>query len=705
MKRSFAAALSLWCITLAAGTAAAGGPPLGFAVQPGEVATGERIVVDLVMNEPVARPFDGYICLVTPGGGVLSAVRGRNGALVVQPGVHRYVAANPPIAAVPLVLPLLDMAIPREIARGAYRFVAACVPPGGGEPFLTGEAVAALRWCMTRDVEVPMRDGVILRANLWRQSSYGRFPALIFRTPYSKDEGDPDNERTFQHAVDRGYAVLVQDVRGRYQSGGDYTPYVNEGRDGYDTIEWAAVQPWSDGNVGTFGLSYPGAVQWLAAVESPPHLKAMVPAMCFSTIREFICFGGVFETAWSSWVYVDMTPDTRVREGIPGPRTVDEAKEEYDEIGVDVIQGWLPQLDMPYLKDTAQYYYDWLEHGPYEAYWDWGNLEDKYDRVQAAVLNLSGWYDEAYGTQGATTNYLGLLAARAGEADPRTKLVIGPWIHGVDATASQSSGDRQFGPAAVIDYDDVVLSWLDRYVRGIDNWIPDASPVNLFVMGDNRWRGGKRWPLEAARTTPVYLSAGAGRGALVLAPPAGIESSSFVADPENPVRDDYGTNFGATDLRALADRSDVRTFETEPLPADVEVTGPITAEIWLSSSAPDCDIYTELIDVAPDGTAYNLMGPGNAVLRASCRNGKPARELLVPGEVVKLTLDRMRNGNTFKAGHRLRLCITASWFPIYSRNLQTGLLETESAVTHPATITIHHGAQYPSRLLLPVIPR
>ncbi|MEI6634864.1 MAG: CocE/NonD family hydrolase, partial [Chlamydiota bacterium] len=607
--------------------------------------------------------------------------------------------------AAPLVVPILDMAIPKEIARGDYRFVAVCVPSGGGESFLTGEAVAAVRWNFDRDVEAPMRDGVILRANLWRQATQGRFPVLIFRTPYSKDEGDPDNERTFRHAVDRGYAVIVQDVRGRYRSDGEYTPYVNEGKDGYDTIEWAAVQPWSDGNVGTFGLSYPGAVQWFAAVESPPHLKAMVPAMCPSTMRECIYFGGVFETAWSSWVYVDMTPDTRVRNGIDGPKTVNEAKAKYNEIGVDVIQGWLPQLEMPYLKDTAQYYYDWLENQPYDAYWDWGNFEGKYDRVRAAVLNLSGWYDEAYGTQGATTNYLGLLAARAGRADPRTKLVIGPWIHGVDATASQSSGDRQFGPAAVIDYDDVVLSWLDRYVRGIDNWIADAAPVNAFVMGDNRWRREDRWPLRTTATTPVYFAPGAGRGALGLAPAVGAGSSSFVADPQNPVRDDYGTNFGATDLRRLADRSDVLTFETEPLPADVEVTGPITAEIYLSSSAPDCDIYTELLDVAPDGTAYNLMGPGNAVLRASCRNKGPERELLAPGEVVKLTLDRMRNGNTFKAGHRLRLCIAASWFPIYSRNLQTGLLETESAVTQPATITVHHSARYPSRLLLPVIPR
>ena len=700
--RTTAAAVTAFALALAY---AASGATLELSVSPAEVATGDRVVAGLVLNGPVDVPFDGYLCLVTPGGGVLSAVRGRGGVLALKTGVHRYVAAHPPLAAGRLVVPLFDTTIPQDLPRGTYRFVAACVPAAGGVPLLSAEAAATVRWCLDRDVEARMRDGAVLRANLWRQAPWGRFPVLIFRTPYSKDEGDLDNERTFRHAVDRGYAVVVQDVRGRYRSDGLYTPYVHEGRDGYDTIEWAAVQPWSDGNIGTFGLSYPGAVQWLAALESPPHLKAMVPAMCFSTIREFIYFGGVFETAWSSWVYVDMTPDTRVRNDLDGAKTVDEAKAEYHRIGADVIQGWLPQLEMPYLKDTAPYYYDWLAHGPYGAYWDWGVIEGRYDRVKAAVLHLSGWYDEAYGTQGATTNYLGLLASRAGEIDPRTKLVIGPWIHGVDATASTSSGDRRFGPAAAIDYDDVVLSWLDRYVRGADNWVDEASPVNVFVMGDDRWRFEERWPLESARATPVYLAAGEGRGALVLAPPSAEKSSAFVADPQDPVRDDYGTNFGATDLRRLADRPDVLTFETEPLGSDVEVTGPITAEIWLSSDAPDCDIYTVLLDVAPDGTAYNLMGPGNAVLRASCRSRTAERELLVPGEIVKLTLDRMRNGNTFKAGHRLRLCIAASWFPIYSRNLQTGLRETESAATRRATITVHHGARHPSRLLLPVVPR
>ncbi|MCX6357366.1 MAG: CocE/NonD family hydrolase, partial [Candidatus Aureabacteria bacterium] len=496
------AMLAVSCAVVFAATPAWASPALTFTTSGAEVVAGDWLTIRLSLPEAVPYACDFYLGYVDPPGKIVSAVPARGGVQFSK-GLRKYGSFPGGIGA-PASLTLVDGTV-GDISRGEYRFIALLAPCRGGKEIRADLAIE-VGYLKEMNIPVPMRDGVILRANLMRPAPWGRHPVLIFRTPYSKDEGDPDNERTFRHAVDRGYAMVIQDVRGRYMSDGDYTPYMNEGRDGYDTIEWAAIQPWSDGNVGTLGLSYPGAVQWLAAVESPPHLKAMVPAMCFSTIRQCVYFSGVFETAWSSWVYVDMTPDTRVRYGIPGPTTVDEAKEEYNHIGVDTFQGWLPQLTLPYLMDTAQYYYDWLRHQPYESYWDWGNLEDKYDRVQAAVLNISGWYDEAYGTQGATTNYLGLLSVRAGQKDPRTKLLIGPWIHGVDATSSTSSGDREFSPAAVIDYDDVVLSWLDHYVRGINNWVVKAKPVNVFVMGDNRWRHENRWPLASSRSTAVYLA-------------------------------------------------------------------------------------------------------------------------------------------------------------------------------------------------------
>lgn len=556
-----------------------------------------------------------------------------------------------------------------------------------------------------KDVPVTMRDGVKLMANVYRPNEKGTFPVLVFRTPYSKDEGDPNNESTFNNAVKRGYAVVIQDIRGRFKSAGDFDPYKNEGKDGYDTIEWAAAQPWSDGNIGSFGLSYPGAVQWLAAVENPPHLKAMVPAMCFSTLRQFIYFGGVFELDWTQWCYWYMSPDARIKKNLPGARTWEDAEAEYKRIGVDAIEGFLPTLDMPYLKDTAPYYYDWIRHQPYESYWDFGDLHDKYGKVKAAVLNLSGWHDEAYGAEGATTNFLGLLKERKGDKDPRTKLIIGPWRHGVGNTKKTYAGDRDFGPLAKIDYDKIVLDWLDYHVRGINNDVASWKPVRVFVMGDNKWIDSDEWPLKNTKQLPLYLSKdGNGKSSLRLQQIPGLEKSSFVSDPANPVKDKYGTSMGAFDLSYISARSDVLTFDTETLDKDIEVVGNVGAEICLSADAPDCDLFVKVLDVFPDGKAYNIMPPGKEVMRISYRDKTPDRKLLSPGQVVKLNFENMRTGNTFKKGHTIRVCITASWYPIYARNLQTGELESLSSKMRKATINIHHGGQYQSRIILPVIP-
>ena len=262
-----------------------------------------------------------------------------------------------------------------------------------------------------------MRDGVILRADVLLPSADGKFPVLVYRTPYGKDRG-PSEWTTFNKAVARGYVVVIQDVRGRYASEGEFAPYQNEGRDGYDTIEWAAAQPWSNGIVGTFGLSYPGAVQWLAAVEDPPHLKAMIPAMTFSTPRNFFYSGGVFDGSWLDWIWFNIAPDARKRKHLPGPRTSREAAASW-KTGHQRLQNFLPMAELPDLKQAAPFYYQWLAHPPADPWWDWAELRGKYDRVHAAVLNISGWYDEAYGPDGATTNFNGLLAARKNQKDPR----------------------------------------------------------------------------------------------------------------------------------------------------------------------------------------------------------------------------------------------------------------------------------------------
>jgi hypothetical protein len=551
------------------------------------------------------------------------------------------------------------------------------------------------------DVAVPMRDGVVLRADVLRPPGPGPFPVLVYRTPYGKD-ATQEGASIFGRAVERGYAMVVQDVRGRYRSAGEFNPYRNEGRDGYDTIEWAAAQPWSSGAVGTFGLSYPGAVQWLAAVESPPHLKAMVPAMTFSTPRNFFHSGGVFDLSWIPWIWNYIAPDARVRKNISGPRTEAEAEADWERRG-DAMRSVLPLTALPDLRDVAPYYYEWMLHPPGDPWWAWCEIRGKYERVKAAVLNLSGWHDDPYGPEGAVTNYLGLVAARRGASDPRARLLIGPWVHGSDATQTTKAGEREFGPAAAIAYDEVVLGFLDRYVRGIAKRSEREKPVRVFVMGENAWHETGSWPA----TVPVVLRFSATDGALgrLVFESRDVTpgQAKVVSDPAHPVTDPFSARPGAHDYRDLALRPDVAVFETAPLIRDLTVVGAMEAEVHLSVDAPDTDLWVKVEDVAPDGTAWNLMSPGLDVLRASYRSGGPVRELLEPGRVYPLRLSALFTGNRFPKGHRVRVVLTTTFMPHFSRNLHTGELETTSSAIRQATLRIHFDAQHASRLTLPVL--
>jgi putative CocE/NonD family hydrolase len=613
-------------------------------------------------------------------------------------------------------------------AAGFVAWLVACASPTKS-PAGTGP-VAAADAEMRRDsrnpelraraprVSVPMRDGVVLRGYLLLPTGPGPYPVIVYRTPYGV-KSTVESSALFKKAVARGYAVVAQDVRGRYESDGEFLPYQQEGRDGYDTIEWAARQPWSNGSVATVGGSYPGAVQWFAAMERPPSLKAMVPANTYASPRQFFYSGGVWDGSWVSWVWHNIAPDARRRRGVAGALTDEEAGKQWATEGRR-LQHHLPLLDLPDLQPIAPWYYEWLRHPPTDRWWDWAEVRGKYGRTNAAVLNLSGWHDEAYGPHGATTNFAGLAAARAPGA-LRAKLIVGPWAHANVWMTRTVIGEREIGPAAPIDYHETVLRWLDHHVRGVDNGVDREAPVRVFVMGANRWRESDRWPLPGTEPETLYF-AGSGQRAgsggvkepsgapqirvLRWSPPiSGLPSTSFVSDPANPVTDPYPERSGAHDYRALASRPDVLTFETPPLEEDVEVIGAMTAEVYLSADAPDTDLWVKVFDVAPDGTAWNLMSPGLDVIRASYRDTTAGRRLLIPGRVYLLRLGDLLTANTFKKGHRIRVGLSTTFFPHFSRNPHTGDLETTSSRMRTARITVHHGPRYQSRLILPVIQR
>jgi putative CocE/NonD family hydrolase len=528
----------------------------------------------------------------------------------------------------------------------------------------------------------------------------------VYRTPYGRKSAEKEYT-TFDHAIERGYAVLIQDVRGRYDSGGQFRPYENEGRDGFDTIEWAARQSWSNGDVGSFGLSYPGAVQWLAAVENPPHLKAMVPAMTFSTPQNFFYAGGAWDLSWIEWIWDNIAPNIRVKRNLSGPKSYSEAVEAWQTQGEQMLAE-VPLDKLAELQGIAPYYYDWLGHSPEDPWWDWAELRNKYGNVHASVLNLSAWYDDNYGPEGATTNFKGLLQTRKSEADPRTHLLLGPWVHGVDSAQKTKSGDRAFGPAAAIDYDEVVLRWMDHYLKGIDNGVDTESPVRYFVMGRDEWRESKTWP-PAAKLTPYYLFSGSngdtaqGKRSLSTAIPRISESSNtFLSDPQQPVKNIYSSS-GAHDYRELAKRSDVLTFDSSPRPSDMEVTGPIRAEMYMACDCRDVDLWVRLQDVAPDGTAFNLMSPGLDVVRASYREAGRGHQLLEPNHIYVINFDNLITSNVFKKDHRVRVQISGSFFSNFSRNPQTGDSERISADMRKAQVMIYSDRKHPSRIILPVV--
>ncbi len=554
-------------------------------------------------------------------------------------------------------------------------------------------------WIREVDVSVRMRDGTVLRADTFRPLQGGPFPTLVYRTPYGKD-GAVKDDATVRKAVARGYAVVVQDVRGRYASDGAFDPYRQEGRDGFDTIEWAAAQSWSNGAVGTFGLSYPGAVQWLAAVESPPSLRAMVPAMTFATPRQFFYSGGAWDLSWASWVWFNIAPNLREKSGAPGPRTSAEARAAWRRESSRVL-AQRPLLKLPDFEAIAPWYYEWMRREPTDPWWDWAELTGRYGRTNAAVLNLSGWHDEAYGPQGASANFVGLVRSR-GDGATRTHLLIGPWVHGVDATSRTRSGERDFGANAEIDYDETVLRWMDRWVKGEKNGVDEEPAVRVYVMGANEWRDADSWPLPGLRRDTLWFAAqGRLRGTR---PVAAREGSTFTSDPSNPVRDPFDGAYGAHDYRALLRRGDLLTFETAPFDESVEVIGAITAQLYLESDARDVDVYVRVLDVGPDGKAYNLMSPGLEVLRASYREPAKGRQLLEPGRVYELRFGDLLTANRFLPGHRLRVHIMGAFLPHFSLNGQTGESERTSAALSPARITIRHDAQYASHLILPVVP-
>jgi hypothetical protein len=557
-----------------------------------------------------------------------------------------------------------------------------------------------------RGVDAKMRDGVVLRADVYRPKADGKFPVLLQRTPYNKSNGVSFGVR----AAARGFVVIIQDVRGRYSSEGDWYTFKHESEDGYDSVEWAAALPYSDGKVGMFGGSYVGATQMLAAIAHPPHLAGICPVVTASNYHDGWTYqGGAFEQWFNESWTSGLAQDTF-------NRTITENTNALPNVGK------LPLTSYPLFNVSdssaglystgalAPYFLDWLAHPTYDDYWKRWSIEEHYADINVPALTVAAWYDIFQG--GSLRNYSGLRTRGGEAARSGQRLLV---VVGGHAGGGQKIGEVDFGPAAAqYDENEVTLLWYEYLLKGAQNSFAKEKPVKIFVMGKNEWREEDDWPLARAQTSKYFLhSEGSanslhGSGSLSVAAPHSEPADHYVYDPANPVPtiggqlccDSAHLPPGPRDQRQVEARQDVLIYSTPAFARDTEITGPVRLELFATSSAVDTDFTAKLVDVAPDGFAQNLT---EGIIRARYRDSQEKPVLMNPGQVYKLTIDLWSTSNVFLKGHVLRLEVSSSNFPRFDRNLNTGEAPGTGEHYVPATNTVYHDAERPSALVLPVV--
>lgn len=554
------------------------------------------------------------------------------------------------------------------------------------------------------NVMIPMRDGVKLATDIYRPDKTGTYPVLLMRGPYGQSA---QLVETGQRWAKRGYVFIYQDVRGRYDSEGTFYPYMFEANDGYDTQQWAGQQPWSTGDVGTLGGSYRGTTQWFSAPLRSSALKAMIPSISPLNYYSDVAYtGGAFRLA------------ERISWGLGvGGRT---SQAMHTDWAKTVWHLPLRTMDNA-LGVNLPHWQDWIAHPSYDDYWAVLNVKAKLSDVDAPAYNIGGWYDRFL--KGTLSAYQGARQQiRSEHSREGQKLLIGPWAHNVIPPASSVLGELDFGPDSILDLEPSYVAWFDYWLKGRSSAFITGAPILLFVMGENHWRTENEWPLARTHYTPYYFRSGGrasavegeGRGELSLAIPSlDNPNDQYTYNPANPVPTCPTMPCGASGLAALTgsgprdqtvieQREDVLSFTSEPLVSDTEITGPVEVILYAASTALDTDFTAKLVDVHPNGKAYNLV---DGIIRARYRDSFEKPELLEPNKVYQYTIDLWATSNLFKKGHRIRVDISSSNFPRFDRNPNTGHPFGQNTDLQSATQTIYHNSEYPSHILLPVIPR
>ena len=549
-----------------------------------------------------------------------------------------------------------------------------------------------------------MRDGTELRADIYQPEGDDTLPVLLQRTPYSKTHAESN---VYAHPcwyAEQGYLVVIQDVRGRGVSGGTFDPFVHEADDGYDSVEWAAALPRSNGKVAMYGFSYVGATQLLAAAKRPPSLVCICPGHTSKDLFQGWTYkGGALNWAFVAYWSLYLSLDTAVR-----AKDFDRAQE---------LQALLPQMPSKFgrlpltgletvAEDLSPYFYEWLEHATDGPYWDQRSSRQGWD---TPTLAIAGWYDIFCDAAFDTYEMLK-------QNGVTQKLVVGPWLH---MPWSQFPGNADFGPAARNNIDQLQLAWLDYWCKSdrAEGASVDEDLIEYFVMGSNEWRQSRTWPPPEAAETPLYFTSTTkanslnGDGALVAAPVSATSIERYVYNPRDPAPSLGGRSccfphispMGVADQRASEIRNDVLVFTGPELLDPVSIAGPVQVVLHASTTGEDADWTAKLVDVHPDGSTTNIC---DGIVRARYASGADAPRFLAPESINEFTIDLGSVAHSFLEGHRIRIDISSSCFPTYDRNpsrrLEPSVARWEEFAM--ATQSVYHGATYPSRVLLPVVP-
>jgi putative CocE/NonD family hydrolase len=545
-----------------------------------------------------------------------------------------------------------------------------------------------------RSLMIPMRDGVRLAADQYRPKQEGRYPAVLIRTPYNKRNPAYGYEIFGRLLAAHGYVVIIQDVRGKYGSSGEFFPIVNEGADGFDTVQWICAQPWCDGAVGMFGVSYYGSTEWLAAPGAPDCLKTLVPVFTAQDAYRIWLRNGVFNFNLTlTWHYQYEGREYRSLSLLDFRRAI-----------------WsLPLISADDQLGRANPIYDrWITHPQPGEFWRRMSVDQRVDEIRCSALLVAGWFDPFLDAM--LEDFNRIRAAGGSDAARSSQLIIGPWTH----TTESSFRSTDFGKQArFLGRFKTVLRWYDYWLKGIPNGLEQEGPIRIFVMGRNSWRSEQEWPLARTRYTRLYLrgdestDSGLRGGLLSMVAPGSDPPDTFVYDPSDPVPStDQAVHFNdisyePADQARIETRDDVLTYSTEILSEDVEITGPVSLVLYAASTGTDTDFTARLTDVYPDGRSIHV---SSGVVRARFRDSLIEPSLIEPGRVYRYKIELGATSNLFRKGHRIRLQISSSDFPRHDRNLNTGGKIGLTADASPATQSILRNEEYPSHLVMPVIP-